>query len=254
MRWVVGILPYGSAAATIDLELRSSFVARLTRLARRPLEVSFTRNRRTYLSWRPQLLGPTRVRVHEVFVSADEATLVAIAGLITGENRAEARQQLRLFWEQQPTPRTPPRRKSTPRHEVGEIYHLGDLMAAINAEHFGGGVQATIGWGQAPATHRRQHIRLGSYDFEQRHITIHPLLDSAEVPRCVITHTIHHEMLHQVVGVKSVGGRRVVHPREFRERERRFPHYDDAIRWLEVNLPVLLGQRKKVRPPKSGNR
>lgn len=250
----MGTLPYGTSAATIDLELRASFVGRLIQLARRPLDIHFTHNRRTYLSWQPQVWGPTRVRVHELFVCADEPTLVAIANLINGECRPEARQQLRRFWEQQPTPKVSSRRKLPPSREAGQTYHLGTLLTELNQEHFEGMVEATIGWGQLPSTSRRQHIRLGSYDFERRHITIHPLLDSPEVPVYVVAHTVYHEILHQIIGVKVVGGRRVVHPREFREKERAYPYHTEAKRWLEANLPMLLGHRKQVRPTGSRRR
>jgi hypothetical protein len=53
---------------------------------------------------------------------------------------------------------------------------------------------------------------------------------------------VHHEMLHQAVPAKETGGRRIVHGREFRRRERAYPDYTRARAWEEANLPLLLGR------------
>ena len=52
-------------------------------------------------------------------------------------------------------------------------------------------------------------------------------------------YVVFHEMLHQCFP-SSGEGRRVHHPRAFRERERAYPLYAAAVRWEKENLQLLL--------------
>jgi len=47
-------------------------------------------------------------------------------------------------------------------------------------------------------------------------------------------------MLHQLFPSSNGPGRRVHHPRAFRDRERAFPLYKAAIAWERENLRALL--------------
>jgi hypothetical protein len=47
-------------------------------------------------------------------------------------------------------------------------------------------------------------------------------------------------MLHQLFPSSNGPGRRVHHPRAFRDRERAFPLYEAAIAWERENLRALL--------------
>ena len=58
-------------------------------------------------------------------------------------------------------------------------------------------------------------------------IVINCLLDDEKIPRFVLEGTMHHEMLHMLTDPKVVGGRRVVHTREFRTMERGYEHYPE---------------------------
>jgi predicted SprT family Zn-dependent metalloprotease len=90
---------------------------------------------------------------------------------------------------------------------------------------------------------------MGVYLHEARAIRVHPALDRTEVPEFFVEAVIFHEMLHQVVPVEELGGRRVVHGREFRRRERAFPGHARAKAWERENLHVLLSTaRRNSRP------
>ena len=101
-------------------------------------------------------------------------------------------------------------------------------------------MRASIGWGRAPGRRRRKSIRLGVYDHQTREIRIHPALDHPEVPRFFVEFIVFHEMLHQLFPSSNGPGRRVHHPRAFRDRERAFPLYQAAIAWERENLRALL--------------
>ena len=54
---------------------------------------------------------------------------------------------------------------------------------------------------------------------------------------------VFHEMLHQAVPAVERDGRRVVHGREFRARERAYPDFERARLWEERHLNLLLAPR-----------
>jgi hypothetical protein len=51
-----------------------------------------------------------------------------------------------------------------------------------------------------------------------------------------------------------VNGRRVVHGRDFKEAERKFPFYDQWIAWEKENMGrLILNARRRMRKSKSNN-
>jgi len=85
---------------------------------------------------------------------------------------------------------------------------------------------------------------MGVYLHDHKLIRIHPALDDARVPRHFVELVVFHEMLHQAIPpVSGRDGRRMVHGRDFRARERRFPGYERARAWEKQNLHLLLRQR-----------
>ena len=71
-------------------------------------------------------------------------------------------------------------------------------------------------------------------------VRIHPTLDRPEVPEFYVAAVVFHEMLHQAVPVHEAGGRRVVHGREFRARERAYRDHERARAWESRHLGLLL--------------
>ena len=135
---------------------------------------------------------------------------------------------------------------------AGRHFHLGKIFARINENYFEGEVTAAITWGRHSARRRRRSIRLGSYRREQNLIRINPALDTGLVPPSVVEALVHHEMLHAVIPVRmGKDGRRVVHGRDFRVRERKFHGYLAAKEWTRENLDLLL-QGGLSRPSQGG--
>jgi hypothetical protein len=83
-------------------------------------------------------------------------------------------------------------------------------------------------------------VKTGVYVQDARLIRIHPTLDRPEVPEFYVAAVVFHEMLHQAVPAREVGGRRIVHGAEFRRRERAYPDHARAKAWEERNLGLLL--------------
>jgi hypothetical protein len=171
----------------------------------------------------------TDVRLHRVFLGAGASVIDEITDFIkrgrgkTPFVRAFIRQNTGLL-------RTAPQRRRSLR-ATGEWHDLVNICGKINAEYFNSCVTANITWGAR--NHRRAARRrtLGSYNRDAGLITINPLLDRRTVPRYFVEFIVYHEMLHADVGVKISNGRRLVHTREFRLRERLFREYERAISW-----------------------
>ncbi|NJL26950.1 MAG: hypothetical protein HC897_03235 [Thermoanaerobaculia bacterium] len=77
----------------------------------------------------------------------------------------------------------------------------------------------------------------------QNLVRIHPALDRPDVPRYVVAAIVHHEMLHAAVPPVVAAGRRSVHTREFRRREREFEHHVAAESWIRQHVLKLIEGR-----------
>jgi hypothetical protein len=200
-------------------------------------------NRSTMVSFR-RIEGGIHYRVHHMFLGAPDdvvSALAAFAGRRCGRTRVQRRQAgtridawIRFHHE----------RIASPAHlhlqPRGRAHDLQAILDRLNAEHFGGAVDARIGWGPVRTGHRRRTVKTGVYVQDARVIRIHPTLDRHEVPEFYVAAVVFHEMLHQVVPALEVNGRRVVHGREFRRRELSYPDHRRARAWEEENLSLLL--------------
>jgi hypothetical protein len=133
---------------------------------------------------------------------------------------------------------------------VGSTLDLREVRDRLNAAYFGGRLAVDVTWGRAApggaGWGARRSIKLGTYTFESRLVRVHPALDHPSVPRFVVDAVVYHELLHAALPEPVTrGGRRVLHPPEFRARERLFPHHERAERWIEANLAKLLRRRSR---------
>jgi hypothetical protein len=108
-------------------------------------------------------------------------------------------------------------------HDLEEIFH------ELNRRFFHGQIPPSrLGW-----SHQYSRRILGHYDSGHATIIISRKLDSPSVPRYLVEYVVYHEMLHIRFPVERRGQRRVVHSREFREAEKKFPQYELACRQLK---------------------
>jgi hypothetical protein len=203
-----------------------------------PVRLSVTDNRSTMVSFRRRA-GAIAIRLHHMFLAAPPPVLEAVAQFVSRRS-ADAGRVLDDYVMScnHRIRRDPPARRNTAPRPRGRVYDLQAIFDRLNAEHFGGAIDARIGWGR-DATGRRS-IRLGVYDHLTRCIRIHPALDRPEVPAFFVDFIVFHEMLHQAVPAKRGAARRSHHSREFRRLERSFPLYQQAVAWERLNLPLLL--------------
>ncbi|QRN99128.1 hypothetical protein JRI60_08955 [Archangium violaceum] len=229
-----------SVATREELWARAEALAfRLSAELRLPVRLAVTDNRSTMVSFR-RSANVLQLRLHHMFLDAPEPVVRAVADYAGRGNRLAGGVLDDYIRGQQPRIRQERHAAEADLESRGRCFDLQVLFDQINRIYFQGGIQARIGWGRMPPRRRRKSIRLGVYDHQTREIRIHPGLDRPEVPSYFVEFIIFHEMLHQLFPSSNGNGRRVHHPRAFRDREKAFPLYAAALRWERENLNLLL--------------
>jgi hypothetical protein len=211
-----------------------SFVAaRLGRLTGKAVALAVTDNTTRMLSATTKD-GEVRVRLHRIFLQAENEVLDAIAGFISGEKKS--RVLIRDFVTRHG--RSIVRRHAAPPvlRQLGTFHCLSDIFGRLNREYFDGRISAGITWGRNRCRRRPRRMTLGSYCSSTDVIRISPLLDRRSVPFFFVEFIVYHEMLHADLFVATERGRRRLHTKEFRIRERQFISYEKAIAWEKKNL------------------
>jgi len=226
---------------TLEEAARRALERRLGGLLREPISVSITNNRHTMLSTR-RSGRVTHLRLHHMFLDADDTTVRAMARYLErGERRASER--LDSFIEANHHLISKGRTRRTRVRTEGRYHDLGEIFTEVDELYFGGGTDdVQVTWGRRPPANRRgrRSVRLGTYVQDDQLIRMHPVLDQDWVPRFFVAYVLFHEMLHHVVPAPLVNGKRRFHGPEFRKRERNYPDYARAIAWEETNLRRLL--------------
>ena len=230
------------AAREVRVASASRLADALSSMLVERVRLSVHDNRSTMVSFRRR---PDQIhyRVHHMFLDASPEVvraLAAFAGPARGGTARRRQAGARIdAWV-----RANRARIAAPRLDGlqprGRAHDLGAIFDRLNREHFGGAVEAHIGWGPVRLGRRRRTIKTGVYVHDARVIRIHPTLDRPEVPDFYVAAVVFHEMLHQAVPPRESNGRRIVHSAEFRRRERAYPDHARARAWEERNLALLL--------------
>jgi len=124
----------------------------------------------------------------------------------------------------------------------GAVYDLVASFDQLNQDYFAGQLERPLlSWSS-----RKTRRVLGHHDHVHRTIVISRTLDSARIPRFVLEYVLYHEMLHIKHPRRVVSGRTVYHSRSFREDERRFGRFEEALKWLEK---IASPARRRLRRP-----
>jgi hypothetical protein len=174
--------------------------------------------------------GPlTAVRLHRMFLSAGEEVLDEISRFIR-ERKGKTPCISRFIRENgNMIGRGAPRRSSVVTK--GRFHDLRNIYETVNDDYFEGRITAAITWGAGRVRHAARKRTLGSYSSRSNIIRINRCLDRKTVPCFFLEFVVYHEMLHADMGVKKINGRRTVHSKEFRARERLFRDYRRAVEW-----------------------
>jgi hypothetical protein len=232
---------------------------KLSELMGASIALTVTDNARTMLSAR-QREGIAHVRLHHMFVDADETTVTAVARYLTDGHNAASGHLQHFIKQNSDRIRARARFSLSTRTALSSVDHepsdstdcghdgrhhdLYSILGQLNDCYFDCTVQARIAWARMGRglgrQRRRRSIKLGSYRGRDPLIRVHPVLDATWVPDFFVEYIVYHEMLHHVLGMPMRNGRRNLHGREFRARERQFQRYAEAIAWEHANLDRLL--------------
>jgi len=209
-----------------------------TRLGQ-PVRLVVTDNRSTMLAARPKG-GRLELRLHHMFLTANEDILDAVGDYLTG-NAAEATATIDRFVEEHRRHFVASGPPQEDLRSEGRHHDLRAIADELGRRHFGAGVDVRITWGKRVQPKRRQRsLQLGTYLPEERLIRIHPALDQSWVPRFFVEAVVFHEMLHHDMPAVVRNGRHHYHTRAFRTRERSFEYHSAAQQWEKENLWRLL--------------
>jgi hypothetical protein len=111
----------------------------------------------------------------------------------------------------------------------GNCHDLEVLYERLNREYFGGEMRSPrLAW-----SIRGWRRQLGCFDGALDQILLNRRLDREDVPEFAVEYVLYHEMLHQKHPLHLAAHCRLQsHSPSFRREERRFAHYDRAMRFL----------------------
>lgn len=243
--------PYAHVSVELSPRLRDSW------------KVAWTRRRDGLLLRLPSAMGsaPESVRLAalrwSVLVSTRGRSRLRKADPLLKAERRALEETIRAYLESAVTDGPHRKRRlATNRRRldrlspVGIHHDLEAILDAINREYFAGALEARITWAArlgGLSTHRLAEDGEGK---PYHLLTISRGYDSPEVTPEILGGVVYHECLHIAVPPRKEGGRRVIHGRDFRLRERQYRHYREWMEWHRQGLPKAL--RKMMREARRG--
>lgn len=169
------------------------------------------------------------LRLHRIFLCAGFDVLDEIADFIC--DRKKQTVLIKEFIKQNTCDLKKKACRNINLKTQGRLYNLSAIFDSLNRKYFNNRISCKITWGIKRNRHYTKRKTLGSYSTHNNLIRINPLLDRENVPEYFVEFIVYHEMLHAELGVEQKNGRRSLHSKEFRKREKMFEFYEKAIRW-----------------------
>lgn len=198
------------------------------KITNKTISLTITDNSSTMLSVRKKGKA-ILVRLHRMFLDAQADVIKEIAEFIT--SRKSETPLLRKFIKQNSNRVKKIAPKRITIKPLGKYHNLDEIYESLNNEYFEGTLSCPITWGTKSHRCAVRKRTLGSYSRHTNTIRINPILDRKKAPRYFIEFVVYHEMLHADMTITENNGRKLVHPEEFRKRERLFIFYKKAMEW-----------------------
>jgi hypothetical protein len=194
----------------------------------KPICLSITDNTASMLSVREKKNEEVLVRLHWMFLHADNDVIREIGAFVRNTKRYTP--SIGKFIRDN---RSCIRRSVRPYaiKIQGRCHNLKDIFDTLNKRYFHDGMKALITWGKKRARWYKGKRTLGSYDKTSNLIKINPLLDQKSVPRYFVEFVVYHEMIHADMQSRNDDARNFFHNKEFKKREQLFEKYEKAIQW-----------------------
>jgi hypothetical protein len=186
-----------------------------------------------YLYRARQGASHTRILLNEGFLGAPRAAIAGLMRLALGWGTEGAEARVRRYADGEDFAEIVQTLEltgmETDLSTRGLHYDLEEVFDRVNARYFDGRLaRPLLTWNRA-LTRRK----FGHYQPSSDLIMISISLDDPRVPVAVIDFVMYHELLHKELGVQIIGGRRYVHTKAFREREKAFHAFEEAKGYLD---------------------
>lgn len=199
------------------------------------LSVRINDNSQTFLSVNHGT-NPVKVSIHRIFLKAPKEVLHALSHYIAKRSRKMKQIIWQFIHDHFPKLNYSARIPEKALVTKGRVHCLQSHFDYVNQTFFDGKIDLRITWFGTEGRRRRKSLNLGLYYDSLRLVKIHRMLDKTHVPDFFIRFVIYHEILHHVCpAFVDQSGRTRVHHTEFKEREKLFPQYLEAQKWLKTN-------------------
>lgn len=125
----------------------------------------------------------------------------------------------------------------------GRHHNLQTIFEKINAEYFEGKLEARITWSSRWGGLSTQSNRKDAEGKSYHLLSISRGYDHPSATPEIVGGVVYHECLHIAVPPEEREGRRTIHGREFRKREKEYRHYETWRKWHRDVLPKILRKR-----------
>jgi hypothetical protein len=200
------------------------------------LNLTITDNSSTMISYKKK---GTRVslRIHKMFQHAEPDVLYEVAQFVMDKKKTTP--LIKKFIDNNKDKI----KESTPQKVTiiskGRYYDLQKIFDSLNKQYFNSRITTSVTWGKRRRCSGTQKVTLGSYNRDKNMIRINPILDKIIIPAYFVEFIVYHEMLHADIGIGERKGRRVIHSPEFKQRERLFTYYYEAVAWEKENIHLF---------------
>ncbi|MDH5542604.1 MAG: hypothetical protein OEY64_06535 [Nitrospinota bacterium] len=215
---------------------RKAFEKHLKRVFGEKLEVVWTDNRRTMVSFNKKKDIPV-LRLHSAFETADEDVRDDLVYYLL-HPRAKVPESIHTFVKSIPAHGKTGSRKTRVTSR-GDNYDLRKIYNKLNKKYFDEKLNGRITWGRRVFGKKRS-ILFGSFSPSENLIRIHPVLDTELVPLFYLESVIHHEMVHEYLHLTGENGSENLHSHLFKKIESRFSHFELARAWQKRHIHKLL--------------
>lgn len=202
----------------------------LSALTQSKVELIINQNRSTMIRILERRRKYIRLSIHQMFLNASNEVIEAIVLLLKNKSCTHSSRRIHDYIEKHSEKYDPQKAFDPSKLETqGEVYNLKTAYDKVNQTYFSSNLKLWITWFGNKQSFPRRQISFGLYHEPSKLIKINRHLDHLHIPTYFLEYIIYHEMLHEIYRPKvRAGKRRVIHTREFKEKEKLFFEYDQA--------------------------
>lgn len=128
-----------------------------------------------------------------------------------------------------------------PIRPQGRVHDLDKVLEAVNQTYFKGELRCRITWSGRKGGQSFHTTRVDALTGETVHIiSISKGYDHPQCPEYAVAGVVYHECLHIAIPPEMSNGRRIVHGRNFRQREKLYLFYEEWRAWHRDVLPRIV--------------